>query len=169
MRVLIAVASKHGSTREIAEVIAAELCAADITVDLENAEEVDSLAAYDAVILGSAVYEGNWLPEAKRLVEQHRAELARVPVWLFSSGPLGAPDALPREDPQRLAAALGAVVPRDHHIFAGRMDQSTLNFVERVIARVVKAPFGDFRDWPEIRSWAGEIAVELRAAAAPVA
>jgi menaquinone-dependent protoporphyrinogen oxidase len=169
MRVLIAVASKHGSTREIGEVIAAELCAADITVDLENAEDVKTVSCYDAVILGSAVYEGAWLPEARQLGERHQDALLRVPVWVFSSGPLGAPDELFHEDPQRLAAPLGNVVPREHQIFAGKLDPSTLNFVEHVISKVVKAPDGDFRRWEEIRAWAGEIASALHAMNAPSA
>src|SRR5690606_13784617 len=66
MRVLIAVASRHGSTYEIAEVIAAEVRAAGDVVDLRAAEDVDSLESYDAVVLGSAVYMGKWLPEARQ-------------------------------------------------------------------------------------------------------
>jgi menaquinone-dependent protoporphyrinogen oxidase len=169
MRVLIAVASKHGSTRQIGEVIAAELCAADITVDLENAEDVKTVAPYDAVILGSAVYEGQWLPEARRLGERHQDALRRVPVWVFSSGPLGAPDPLFHEDPHLLAAPLGEVVPREHQIFAGKLDPSTLNFMEHMIATMVNAPDGDFRSWETIRAWAREIASALHAMNTPAA
>src|SRR5947209_19655027 len=99
MKVLIAVASKHGSTREIAEAIAEELRQAASTVDLHEVEMVDTLIGYDAVILGSAIYAGNWLPEARHFAEQHPVLLAQVPLRVFSSGPLGAPDPQPHDDP----------------------------------------------------------------------
>lgn len=47
---------------------------------------------------------------------------------------------------------------RDHRIFAGRLDASTLSLGERVAVRAVRAPEGDFRDWAAIRGWAREIA-----------
>ena len=89
MNALVAVASRHGSTEGIAEAIAEELRAAGIDTDLREADEVLDLEGYTAVVLGSAVYLGNWLPEARWVVERHRERLATVPVWLFSSGPLG--------------------------------------------------------------------------------
>src|SRR5688500_5163106 len=99
MRVLVAGASKHGSTREIAKAIAEELRAAGLDADLRDAGNVTSLAGYDAVVLGSAIYMGRWMPEAKHLVERFQPQLAALPVWLFSSGLLGADDPQPAGDP----------------------------------------------------------------------
>ena len=168
MKVLVAVASKHGSTREIASAIAEELRNSGIGADLEDVSEVSSIRGYDAVILGSAVYMGKWLPEAQSFPEHHRVALSKLPVWLFSSGPLGADDPQPHEDPQRLASPVGHVVPRGHKVFVGKLDAKSLGFGERIAVKMVrgsagdyKAPYGDFRDWNEIREWAKEIAAEL--------
>lgn len=97
MTILVAVASKHGSTREIAQVIADELRTAHLAVDLQDAGAVGDIAGYDAVILGSAVYMGSWLPDAhSELAQRHHAALATLPVWVFSSGPLGTHDSQPQ-------------------------------------------------------------------------
>ncbi len=162
MKALIAVASKHGSTREIASAIVEELRTKGIEADLKDAGQVADLTGYDIVVLGSGIYAGNWLPEAKQLVERHRVALSKLPVWLFSSGPLGAPDPQPHDDPNRIATtAVGDLPVRDHHVFVGKLDKSSLSFGERLIARAVKAPEGDFRDWGDIRTWADTIAAAL--------
>lgn len=161
VNILLAVASKHGSTHEIADVLANELCVAGHIVEVYNAAASPSPEAYDAVILGSAIYAGNWLSEAKQFAERYQAELVGLPVWVFSSGPLGAENPQPHDDPQQLAAPLGNVPVRDHKVFVGKLDKSDLNMGERLIAKVIGAPIGDFRDWDAIRAWAREIATTL--------
>jgi menaquinone-dependent protoporphyrinogen oxidase len=161
MNVLVAVASKHGSTYGIAEAIADELRKAGLAVDLRQVDEVATLAPYDALVFGNAIYAGSWLPEAKRFSERFHADLATLPLWLWSSGPLGTLDPQPHHDPQHLAAPLGDIPVRDHRIFEGRLDREHLGFAERMIAKVVKAPDGDFRPWNTIRAWAREIAAAL--------
>lgn len=161
MRILGAVASKHGSTREIAEAVADELRATGVAADLREVGAGDDPGGYDAVILGSAIYMGNWLREAKEFATRHRELLAAVPVWLFSSGPLGAADPQPHGDPADLAAVLAATGARGHVIFTGQLDQGELGLGERLIAGVVGAPEGDFRDWGAIRGWARSIGALL--------
>jgi menaquinone-dependent protoporphyrinogen oxidase len=161
MNILIAVASKHGSTEEIAAALTEELRAAGLTVDLRDADAVDNIDPYDAVVLGSAIYAGNWLPAARHFAELYTAALAQRPVWVFSSGPLAADDSSPTDDLQRLAAPLGAVPVREHRIFAGKLDKDELGLVDWLIATAVKAPQGDFRDWEVIRAWARGIAAAL--------
>jgi menaquinone-dependent protoporphyrinogen oxidase len=109
---------------------------------------------------------GSWLPEARSFAERHRAALAPLPVWLFSSGPLGAPDPQPPTDRRLLAAPLGGVTVRDHQIFVGKLDPAGLGLGERLAAKVVHAPAGDFRDWAAIHAWAKTIAQALRAESA---
>src|SRR3954449_8839298 len=87
MNVLVAVASKHGSTREIAEAIAGELRSMGIDADLRGVGDVESIAGYDALILGSALYMGNWLADAKDFANRFAGCLGTRPVWVFSSGP----------------------------------------------------------------------------------
>jgi menaquinone-dependent protoporphyrinogen oxidase len=163
MKVLVAGASRHGGTREIAAAIAEELRAAGFDADFREAGDVADLDRYGAVVLGSAVYAGGWRPEALRLVERHRAELAKVPLWLFSSGPLGADGPEPDGDPNRVAELARATGARGHRIFAGRLDRRTLGLGERLVAGLVGAPQGDFRDWEAIRAWTRQIAASLRA------
>jgi menaquinone-dependent protoporphyrinogen oxidase len=160
MRILVTAASKHGATTEIAETIGSVLREADHVVDVVSPDEVTSVSDYEAAVLGSAVYAGRWMDEAKRLAERHRRELAAIPLWLFSSGPIGDPPKPDEEPPDgtRLLAELGA---REHRVLAGRLDRSGLNIVERSIVGVVKAPDGDYRDWDAIRAWAAAIAAAL--------
>jgi menaquinone-dependent protoporphyrinogen oxidase len=165
MNVLVAVASRHGSTQEIAEVITDELRAAGIQVDQRHVDEVRSIEGYQAIILGSAVYLGNWLPEARLFIERRQPRLATIPVWLFSSGPLGTDDPKPHGDPAKLSELLEATHAREHHIFVGKLDPHGLSFSERLIAKAVRAPAGDFRQWDAVRAWARGIA---RTLASPV-
>jgi menaquinone-dependent protoporphyrinogen oxidase len=93
MRIVVACATRHGSTAEIAAEIADVLRrnVSGAAVDLRDAAKAGEMAAYDAAVIGSAVYMGRWLPAARDLVQGHREVLSAMPVWLFSSGPLGDP------------------------------------------------------------------------------
>jgi menaquinone-dependent protoporphyrinogen oxidase len=163
MRVLVAVASKHGSTREIADKIGEVLRARGLETDVRSVEEVNSCNGYDAAVLGSAVYFGRWMKAAREFADHESAALASIPVWLFSSGPIGAASSKPedradRRDGDEIAKTVGA---REHRVFAGKVDSHGLNPVERVAVRIAKAPYDDFRPWPEIEAWAGNIADAL--------
>lgn len=158
MKILVAVASRHGSTEEIARAIANELRSAGNAVDLLAVGSVDTIDGYDRVVLGSAVYVGNWLAEARQFVLDHREELVCVPVWLFSSGPIGADDPKPHGDPAIVADLVKLTGARGYANFAGKLDPSALGLGERIITKVVGAPTGDFRNWESIREWAHEIA-----------
>jgi menaquinone-dependent protoporphyrinogen oxidase len=164
MNVLVTVASKHGATSEIADAIGRGLAGAGIGAVVLPPAKVTSLDRYDAVILGSAVYAGRWLDEAKRFVERQHEALARVPVWLFSSGPIGEPPK-PDDDSVDIAALRELTGARGHRTFPGKLDKSQLGFGERAIVRVVRAAEGDYRPWPEIEAWATEIAHSLLAVA----
>jgi menaquinone-dependent protoporphyrinogen oxidase len=161
MKILVAAASKHGSTYEIAEAIGAELRQAGFTVDVRNAAQKTSVAGYDAAVLGSAVFMGSWLADARDLLVENQVALAQMPVWLFSSGPLGAENPQPAGDPLQVAELLAQTQGRGHQNFVGKLDKSSLKMGEKLIAKAVKAPFGDFRDWQAISAWAQEIAAAL--------
>jgi menaquinone-dependent protoporphyrinogen oxidase len=165
MTILIAVASRHGSTREIAEAIADELRAAGHAVDVRGCDEALPVEPYDAAIVGSALYLGAWLPAAREFVQRHRAWLAGRPVWLFSSGPLDNVDPSAPGQPADLDELMAASGARGQQVFVGKLDKSHLGPIERLVIRMVKAPEGDFRDWAAIRAWGAEIARELSAAA----
>jgi menaquinone-dependent protoporphyrinogen oxidase len=161
MNVLIAVASKHGSTTSIGEAIAAQLRSVDIDVDVIEPTASIEFGAYDAAVVGSAVYMERWLPEAIAFVRNHEVALQSIPVWLFSSGPLGDDQPQPPGDPRYLDELMVTAGARGHRIFSGRLDKDQLGLGERLIARAVHAPMGDFRDWDAIREWAREIGEAL--------
>jgi menaquinone-dependent protoporphyrinogen oxidase len=161
MNVLVTAASKHGATTEIAEAIADKIRELGLEVDLRSPDAVSDMALYDAAVIGSAVYAGHWLAPARQLVETHAGRLAEIPVWLFSSGPIGEPPK-PEEEVVEVAPMMERLGARDHATFAGRLDPQRLGFVERALVAALRAPHGDFRDFNAIRSWAAEIAVALR-------
>jgi menaquinone-dependent protoporphyrinogen oxidase len=160
MKVLVASASRHEATRGIATAIVGALRDAGLEANDLSPADVHDIEPYDAVILGSAIYGDEWLPEANDFVQRFDAALRRKPVWLFSSGPIGDP---PRPDGQSRAVdrLLAQVMPRGHRTFAGRLDPARLGFVERSIARVTGAPSGDYRDWSAIRAWTADIVASL--------
>ncbi len=156
MRVAIVVASRHGSTTEIGHAMADRLKHRGLTVSVTEPVDADIEGA-DAVIIGSAVYAGSWVKDARSFVDDHTKELATVPVWLFSSGPLDDPDtgAMGADKIQGLTDRTHAI---GHHVFAGRLDRDELGLAERLVAKMVHAPDGDFRDWADIAEWADQIA-----------
>ena len=160
MKILVTAASKHGSTQEIAETIGAELRQAEHEVDVIESTQA-SVAGYDTAVIGSAIYAGNWMGAARDFVAQNQAELAQMPVWLFSSGPLGAENPQPQEEPVQLPDLMTQTNARGHKIFVGSLNKADLNFGEKLLVKAVKAPYGDFRDWDAIRAWAREIAAAL--------
>ena len=160
MKILVSAASKHGATADIAKAIGDTLAEAGHEAVVLPPDAVTSLAGYDAVVLGSGIYVGQWMDAAKALVERVGDELAGRPVWLFSSGPIGDPPK-PQEDPADLADLVAATGAREHRLFSGFVDKSRLGLGEKVILKAVGAHEGDFRPWDEIRAWAGEIAAEL--------
>ena len=166
-RILVAYASKHGSTRAVAERIAATLTAAGQPAVALSVAEVADPAPYDAFVIGSAAYYGSWLKEATAFVRVHRDLLATRPVWLFSSGPLGTEltDAEGGAEPKEFAEFKEAIRPRDLRVFFGVLDPGKLGLAERFVRALPAGrgllPEGDFRDWAAIDSWATGIAQAL--------
>lgn len=165
-KVLVAYASKYGSTAEIAAAIGGVLEENGHDVTVAQAKAVNDLRPYEAVVLGSAVYVGNWMAEAVTFLESHESELAQRAVWLFSSGPTGTGDAreivagwLFPESVQPIADRLG---PRDITLFHGNIDLKRLNFGERLLVKAMNGSTGDFRDWVAIRAWGKRIADALK-------
>ena len=135
MRVHVIVASRHGATREIATAIGAALRERGLDVidlELDGATPTDlRFGSDDAIVLGSAIYAGSWIKDARRFLDRYVDEINLHRTWLFSSGPLGDDPNAEGMDPTRLATMqldTGAV---DHHIFGGRLDRSQLGRGER--------------------------------------
>ena len=123
MRVLVAAASRHHGTREIAEAIATGLVRRGLVADAVPVEQITTLDGYGAVVLGSAVYMGRWLGEARRFAQIHTSALCMMPVWLFSSGPVGPVDYLiPPGTPADVPVLMRLTQAIDHRTFPGRLD-----------------------------------------------
>jgi menaquinone-dependent protoporphyrinogen oxidase len=113
-------------------------------------------------VLGSAVYVGRWMREALSFVGANSSRLAAMPVWLFSSGPLGPPGhPIPSTDPADVADMVALTAAREHRVFGGRLDRSQLGIAERAMVRATHARYGDDRDWDAIDRFAGDIAAAL--------
>jgi menaquinone-dependent protoporphyrinogen oxidase len=164
MTVLVTAATTNGSTREIAEAIGAALTERGVPVVVLPPEEVRDIGRYDAVVLGSAVYSGHWLPSAMGLVDRGAGSWAGRPVWLFSSGPIGKPDrGLTKKmgaDPVDLPAIRATTGAREHRMFAGKLDKKDVGPVQRIGLRLFGMQ-GDFRDWDAVRTWSVGIADAL--------
>jgi menaquinone-dependent protoporphyrinogen oxidase len=165
MRILVTAASRHGATAEVASAIGQALTDAGLEVDVKPLHGLDGVAGYNAVMLGSGVYMGRWLPDATDFVQRHVVELGARPVWLFSSGPIGSPVPKPEGDPAGIVELAASIRARGHRTFAGRLDRVRLGIGEKLVVSAVRAREGDFRDWEAIRAWAREIAGALVAPA----
>lgn len=166
-KVLVAYATKYGSTAEIADAIGAAIDGPEITAEVRPARLVKSLDGYDGVVLGSGLYVGGWHEDATGFARRFEGALKVRPVWLFSSGPTGGGKdgdlplhqalASPTEFPmtpavRRIADRLGA---RGHATFPGKIGDTMKGFWTRWI------PKGDWRDFDAIAAWARGVASAL--------
>jgi menaquinone-dependent protoporphyrinogen oxidase len=170
MSVLVGYASAHGSTREIAQRVARRLEENGLQVETRSVDQVTSLDGYDAYVLGSAVHNGAWLPDAVKFVTDNRAVLAGRPLWLFSvgskdslRGPLGRRLAANYPIPKGIAELQEDLRPRDHRILTGVIRKEQYPGFSRVFVWAMGGHYGDFRDWPAIDAWAADIATALAA------
>jgi menaquinone-dependent protoporphyrinogen oxidase len=154
-RVLVAFAGRHGATREMAAALARGLADGDrIAAVLAPVERQPDAVAFDAVVLGSGVYDGRWLDPALRWVCAMADELRERPVWLFS-GVVAVPvHTSTAGTGEWVADVLGA---REHRFFGGRVEHRLLSAAERSVWPCNRRLSGDFRDWPALDDWCAQI------------
>jgi menaquinone-dependent protoporphyrinogen oxidase len=161
MKILVAYASRHGSTAEISQTIGEVLQQRGFEVDVQDVEQTNQLTGYDAFVFGSALYAGDWMKSAAECVIDKQEMLQQKPVWLFSSGPTGQGNPSELLDgwmfKGELLEAVKKIQPRDIVFFHGKIDLDVLNFAERRIVESVKAPAGDYRQWRDIKAWAEQM------------
>lgn len=165
-KVLVTYATKYGATAEIAEHIGQTLQDTGLQVDVQPVKQVRNIQPYSAAIIGSAVYIGAWRKEAVKFLQLHELELAKIPVWLFSSGPTGEGDPVQLLQgwrfPKGLQPIINRMQPRDIAVFHGSVDENKVNAIDKWMIKQVKSPVGDFRDWQAITAWAQGIAQVLQ-------
>jgi menaquinone-dependent protoporphyrinogen oxidase len=157
--VLVAYASKAGSTAEVAQAIAETISGRGMAAAVKPIDHVKSLEGYDAVVIGSCIRMGGWLPEALKFVEKNQGVLKTLPTAFFqvSAGmrentPAAKEEALGYSQPAR-----DLLEPVSMGLFAGKMDLSKLSLFDRAISKMVGSVEGDWRDWEAIRAWAEAI------------
>lgn len=162
MAVLVGYATRYGSAAQVAERIADRLRSRGVEVALRPLTDALDPSEYDAVVLGSAVYSGSWLPDAVNFVQRHGATLAERPVWTFSVGSLERQRGLLRRrrwpDARQLPDITNRIGTRDHAFFGGVIDPAALPLLQRWVFRAAGGRYGDFRDRSQIDRWAARIA-----------
>ena len=172
--VLVAYATRYGSTREVAEAVAATLRERGLDVDIQPVREVRTLEGYRAVVLGAAFYYGAWHKDADRFLLRHRAALVKRPLAVFALGPiLSPPDENEWQESRRqLEKQLAKspwLAPIALEMFGGKYDPAKLRFTDRLVASLPASPLkqmpaSDVRDWATIRAWASSLAAKLQPA-----
>jgi menaquinone-dependent protoporphyrinogen oxidase len=160
-KILVTYASRSGSTAGVAEAIGKTLAESGAWVEVLPMNEIKNLDAYQAVVAGSAIREGQWLPEAMQFVQVHQAELARKPFAAFLvCMTLAMKHGAYRDQVANwLAPVRSQVRPVSEGLFAGAFDLNKVpSFSDRLKFRLSIRmgvwPVGDHRDWNAIRQWA---------------
>jgi menaquinone-dependent protoporphyrinogen oxidase len=168
--VLVAYATRYGSTQEVAEAVTATLRECGLSVDLRPAHEVDTLTRYNAVVLGAALYMFRWHKDALRFLSRHRKALMERPVAIFALGPTHNP----YDEKEWLnsntqldkgLAKFPWLKPIAREMFGGKYDPTKLRFPLNLFAGA--EPESDLRDWTAISSWTNELALKLENTSKP--
>lgn len=164
--VLVAYATKYGSTAELARFVATTLRGEGLAAEALSVSEVTEVDRYDAVLIGSALYMGRWRRDAGRFARHHQKALRERAVWGFSSGPLD-PSASDSDIPPVPSArrAMDRVRARGHVTFGGKLETGAEGRVARMILDEGRG--GDFRDFDAVAEWARGIAAEIKELESP--
>jgi len=163
--VLVAYATRYGSTQEVAEAVAATLRECRLEVDIQPMREVRTLTGYRAVVLGAPLFMFHWHKDALRFLSRHREALTERPVAVFALGPTH--DPYDEKEWQDSCAQLDKELAKFHwltpvalEMFGGKYDPAKLRFPINLLAG--KEPASDLRDWTAIHTWAAAIAEALK-------
>lgn len=159
--ILVAYATKHGTTRAVAEVIAGELRARSLSVTLCAVDDVHDLRAFDAVVLGGPLYHGHWHREASRFLMRHRLALEALSLAVFALDPSDGPEREPAHRERACGQLEGALrkapwlTPVDTQRFGAALDPSRLHSIFN------RTPAAEWRDWAAVRRWAAALPAAL--------
>ncbi len=171
--ILVAYATRYGSTQEVADAVAAALRTRGLQVELLPMKKVRAVDGYQAVVLGAPLYIGHWLKDTDNFLKQHQAALGQRPVALFVLGPTRKDEKEPAGVRPQLDAELAKypwLKPVAAEVFGGKYDPTKLRFPDSLLGALPASPLyqmpaSDVRDWDAIRAWAGDLAAKLAAPA----
>jgi menaquinone-dependent protoporphyrinogen oxidase len=160
-RILVAYASRHGSTREVADAVAATLRARGLSANVMPAAEVGHLRGYVGVVLGGALSMGRLHRDARRFLARHHDALAGRRLAVFALGPRTLePEDVAGSRAQLTRALASAPPPVSVAVFGGVVRPAELRFP------FSRLPASDARDWAAIETWASALAAEFSPGAA---
>lgn len=157
-RVLVAYETSKGSTREIAQVIAAEIRTAGWDAEAVDIKDSPDPGGYSHVIVGGPIYLGK-IKGVRGFVDRHQVTLEKRLIGAFAVGmSFAVEDEETRASGRKaLDEAIAPLAGAHLGYFAGKIDPEKLSFIQKIMIKVVKSPVGDFRDWDAVKSWAQEI------------
>jgi menaquinone-dependent protoporphyrinogen oxidase len=168
-KILVAYASRTGSTAGVAEAIGQTLVERDAQVDVCRVQDVKALSSYEAVVVGSAIQEGKWLPEAMQFIHTHQAGLNQKPFAAFLvCMTMSMKKGKFREGVVDWMEPVRALVkPVSEGYFAGKLDLEQVPSLRKSLLFRLSIVFGvwsegDHRDWNAIRAWANNLAAALQ-------
>jgi menaquinone-dependent protoporphyrinogen oxidase len=167
--VLVAYATRYGSTQEVAEAVATTLCGRGLAVDIQPVRNVQALDQYRAIVLGAPLYMFHWHKDALHFLARHRAALTQRPVAVFALGPFHAEEKEfqgAREQLDKELAQFPWLTPQAIAIFGGKFDPQKLTFPHNLIPALKNMPASDVRDWTAIRAWSNDLAAQFQPALA---
>jgi menaquinone-dependent protoporphyrinogen oxidase len=159
--ILVAYATRSGSTKEVAEAVAAALREAGREADLKPAREVRGLEGYRSVVLGAPLYMFRWHKDASGFLSRNREGLMTRPVAVFALGPFHDEEKewqSVRELLDKELVKYPWLKPATKEVFGGKFDPARLGFPFNMIPALKKMPPSDIRNWDAIRDWAGGLA-----------
>ncbi len=162
--ILVTYATQYGSTREVAERVAAALSAGGLQADLQPVKKVRSLEPYRAVVLGAPLYMFRWHADALRFLGRQRQALAARPVAIFALGPFHEIEKerlSAREQLDKELAKYPWLKPAAVEVFTGKFDPAKLTFPFNRIGPLKAMPPSDERNWPAIEAWAHSLLARL--------
>lgn len=165
--VLVAYATRYGSTQEVAEAVAVTLRECGLAVDIQPMRDVRSLDQYRAVVLGAPLYMFHWHKDALHFLARHREALTARPVAVFALGPFHADEKEFQEVREQLDKELAKfpwLTPEAIAIFGGKFDPEKLTFPHNLVPALKNMPASDIRDWTAIRAWANDLAAQFQPA-----
>jgi menaquinone-dependent protoporphyrinogen oxidase len=157
--VLVAYATRYGSTREVAEAVAATLRERGLAVNIQPARDALTLDGYGAVVLGAPLFMFRWHKDAHRFLSRHRDALKERPVAIFALGPFHDEEKELLDARAQLDKALAQypwLTPVALEIFGGKFDPAKLGFPWTLLPALRKMPASDARDWTAIGAWVSD-------------